>query len=60
MEVRGKLHTPAALPPRKEPLVPIGQKAGWGPRAGLDAVVRRKKNRHPACSPVTILSYHSS
>jgi hypothetical protein len=42
MEVNGQLHLPAALPPEKEPLVPhwIG---GWvGPRAVLDAVVKRK------------------
>jgi hypothetical protein len=45
MEVSGQLHAPAALPPGKEPLVPhwIG---GWvGPRAVLDAVV--KKNSQP-------------
>jgi len=35
----GQLHTPTALPPRKEPLVSIG----WvGPRAVLEAVVKRK------------------
>jgi hypothetical protein len=42
MEVNGQLHAPAALPPGKEPPGThcIG---GWvGPRAGLDAVVRRK------------------
>jgi len=26
MEMCGHLHVPAALPPRKEPLVPIGMK----------------------------------
>jgi hypothetical protein len=31
MEVSGQLHAPAALPPGKEPLVPIGQEAGWAP-----------------------------
>jgi hypothetical protein len=31
----------AALPPGKEPLVPVGEKAGW-PRAILDVVVKRK------------------
>jgi hypothetical protein len=41
MEVSGHLHTPAALSTRKEPLVPIGEEAGWDPRAGLDAVVKR-------------------
>jgi hypothetical protein len=42
MEVSGQLHAPAALPPGKELLVPIGKEAGWAPRAVLDAVVRRK------------------
>jgi hypothetical protein len=32
MEVRAQLHTPAALPTGKEPLIRIGQEAGWGPR----------------------------
>jgi hypothetical protein len=40
MEVSGQLHAPAALPPGKEPVVPI---AGWVcPRAVLEAVVKRK------------------
>jgi hypothetical protein len=38
MEVSGQLHAPAALPPGKEPLVPIG----WEAWAGLGAVVKRK------------------
>jgi len=41
MEVSDQLHAPTALPPEKELLVPTG----WGlvgPRAGLDAVVKRK------------------
>jgi hypothetical protein len=29
--VSGQLHAPAALTPGKEPLLPIGQKAGWAP-----------------------------
>jgi hypothetical protein len=29
--VSGRLHAPAALPPGKEPLVPIGYEAGWTP-----------------------------
>jgi hypothetical protein len=29
MVVSGQLHTPTALPPGKEPLVPIGEEAGW-------------------------------
>jgi hypothetical protein len=42
MEVSDRFHAPAALPPRKEPLLTnwIG---GWvGTRAVLDAVVKRK------------------
>jgi hypothetical protein len=31
MEVSGQLHTLVALPPGKEPLVPIGYGAGWAP-----------------------------
>jgi hypothetical protein len=29
MDVSGQLHAPDTLPPRKEPLLPIGQEAGW-------------------------------
>jgi hypothetical protein len=32
--VSGQLHAPAALPPGKEPLVSIGQEAGWDPDGG--------------------------
>jgi hypothetical protein len=42
MEVSGRLHAPAALPPRKETLVPNGYEAGVGPRAGLDVLVKKK------------------
>jgi hypothetical protein len=63
MEVSGQLHALAALPPGKKPLV--------GPRAILDAVMKRKipspcqeSNQnpdHPAHSPVLYqLSYHGS
>jgi hypothetical protein len=31
MDVSGQLYGPAALPPRKEPLLPIGYEAGWVP-----------------------------
>jgi hypothetical protein len=37
MEVGGQLHAPAALPPGKEPLVPIGEKVGWTPEAESNA-----------------------
>jgi hypothetical protein len=42
MEVSGQLHSPATLPPGKEPLGThwVG---GWmGPSAGLEMVVKRK------------------
>jgi hypothetical protein len=42
MEVSGQLHAPAALPPGKEPLVPIMIGVWVGPRAVLDMVVKRK------------------
>jgi hypothetical protein len=42
MEVRGKLHAPAALPPGKAPPGTDCIGGRVGPRAGLDAVVRRK------------------
>jgi len=52
MEMSGQLHARAALPPRKEPPVPIGL-GGWvGPRAHLDAVAKRKNPyRYPVSSP---------
>jgi hypothetical protein len=31
MEVSGQLHAPAALPPGKQPLEPIGKESGWAP-----------------------------
>jgi hypothetical protein len=31
MEVSGQLHASTALPPGREPLVPIGKEAGWAP-----------------------------
>jgi hypothetical protein len=31
LEVSGQLHTPAALPPGKEPPVPIREEIGWAP-----------------------------
>jgi hypothetical protein len=40
MDANGQLHTPAALLQGKEAPVPVGQEAGVGPKAGLDAVER--------------------
>jgi hypothetical protein len=45
MEVSGQLHAPAALPPGKEPLVPIGYEAGWAPEPVWMRL--RKKNSNP-------------
>jgi len=42
MEVSGQLHGQAALPQRKEPPLPIGEGGWMGPRAGLEAVAKRK------------------
>jgi hypothetical protein len=58
MEASGQLHTPAALPSGKEPLVHIGQEVGH--RASLDAVVKRKIHSlcresnpdHPVVQPI--------
>jgi hypothetical protein len=41
LEVSGQLHAPAALPPGKEPPVPIGYEVGWT-SAGLDDLEKRK------------------
>jgi hypothetical protein len=60
MQVSGQRHASAALPPGKEPLVPI-EEGGWvGPRAVLDTVVKRKipsprresNPRNPTVQPV--------
>jgi hypothetical protein len=68
MEASGRLHIPAALPPRKEPLVPIGL-CGWlGSSARLDAMVKGKiphSCREPnsdrsACSLVSIVYFRSN
>jgi hypothetical protein len=48
MGVSGQRHAPAMLlPPGKEPLVPIVQEAGCGPRAGLDTEARGKNPLPP-------------
>jgi hypothetical protein len=57
MEVSGQLHAPAALPPGKKPLVPIGQEAGWAPEPFWTRWFREKfqapaGNRTPIVQPV--------
>jgi hypothetical protein len=45
MGVSGERQAPAALPPGKEPQVPIGQEAGWSSEpAGLDTEARGKSS----------------
>jgi hypothetical protein len=64
MEVSGQLHAPAASLSVKEPPVAIEQEAWWAPRAGLDAMKKRKISclcrksnpGSPACGP-TMLYY---
>jgi hypothetical protein len=41
MEMSGQLNVPAALPPQKEPVAPIGCEAQW-PAVSLSAVGKRK------------------
>jgi hypothetical protein len=62
MEVSGQLHVPAALPS-----MPIGWRAGWAPRAGLDwrkeksCLCRKSNPGRPARSPSLYrLSYPGS
>jgi len=54
--VSDQLHVPAPLPPEKEPTVPF--QCGWVvPRAGLDAVAKKRKHPFPAPAkdePLTI------
>jgi len=51
MEVSGQLHTRAALPLGKEPLVPIGKGSGWAPE-----LVSMQKQRKEVPSPCWELS----
>jgi hypothetical protein len=58
--VIGQLYTPAALPPAKEPLVPIGYEAGWDPepvwtrllRENLQTLAEIRTPNNPSRSPV--------
>jgi len=65
MEVSGQLHAPAALPPRKKPLVPIGQGAelrpepvwtGWWRRGKFSPTAGNLTSDHPAPSPALVVS----
>jgi len=65
MEVSGHLHAPATLTPRKSPLVPTGQEAGWAPELvwtwwwRVSSTCPPQNPEHPACSPVPIPLYMS-
>jgi hypothetical protein len=58
MEMSGQLHSPAALFPGKESMVPIGQEAGWTPepvwtrwwREKFSVPTRTRTPDHPARS----------
>jgi hypothetical protein len=59
MKVSGPPHTPAALPLRKGPPVPIGDDTGWTPESVWTLWSREKslapaRNQTPAIQPVTI------
>jgi hypothetical protein len=60
MEVSGQIHSPAALHPDKEPLVPSGLEGGWTPEpvwtrwriVKFPAPVGTRTPGHPARSPM--------
>jgi hypothetical protein len=64
MEVSGLIHAPAALPPGKDPSVPIVQEDGWAPepvwkrwrREKNHCTYRESNSGRPASSLVTILT----
>jgi hypothetical protein len=71
MEVSGQFHAPAALPPGRETLVPIGEEAGWDPEpSGRGSEknnfqpppgIEPENPARPARSPALYrLSYHGS
>jgi hypothetical protein len=69
MEMSGHLHAPAALPPGKEPPLPIEQEAEWTPeqvwtrcrREKFPALAGNRTSDHPARSqPLNRLNYPGS
>jgi hypothetical protein len=57
MEVSGQLQAPAALPPGKKLLVPIGYEAGWGPEPFW---TRWWRENFPAPAGIQTLEHRSS
>jgi hypothetical protein len=54
VEVCGHLHAPAALPPGREPLVPIGWEAGWAPEPFWTRVKRNIPSPRRKSNPRTV------
>jgi hypothetical protein len=57
MEVSGQLQAPGALPPEKEPPVPIGYDARWAPvqiwtRWRIEKLSALAGNRTPIVQPI--------
>jgi hypothetical protein len=53
MEVSGQLHAPAALPPEKEPVVPIGEEAEWAPEPFWTVVKKKIPSPRRESNPST-------
>jgi hypothetical protein len=64
MEMSGQLRAPAAFPQEKSPWYPLDRRLGVGPKAGLDAVVKRKipspSRKSNPDQPLYRLSYSGS
>jgi hypothetical protein len=60
MEVNGQLHTLAALPPGKEPLIPIGYEAEWAPDPVWTLWHREKSLASAGNRTSVVLSYPGS
>jgi hypothetical protein len=58
MEVSCQLHAPAALPPGKEPIVHIGQEAGWALSRSGRGGEEKNSQLLPRLEPPIIDDYH--
>jgi hypothetical protein len=54
MEVSGQLHAPAALPPGKEPSVPIEYEVGWTPDPVLTTWGSENSCSHSHSDPLVV------